>query len=288
MSETSRGDSIRINGSGTYSDVDCEAFTGDLYATRVRIAGTATVEGNATGEELDVDGSLKIGEDLRSETVEIDGTTKIHGSVTADRLTADGTLKIEANASVNHLSVDGTGKIGGNLDAHEIRADGTLKIGDNLVAANAHFDGTGTVGGLTDVTELTMDGTGTFGDVNAETATTDGAFRAADVAATTFDLTLAGDSSADSVRATDIHVRRRESGLSSIGRKFLNRGDSVFEVGVVEAQTADLDATRATVVVGEHVTLGPDTHVETVYADADDLDVHHDARVDDVRPYEEY
>ncbi len=293
MGEAIRGDRVRINGTGTYDTIDCEEFhvngTGkvaeDLYADRVRIAGAATVGGRADIGEFDVDGTVTIEERVRAETVEIDGTAKFRGDVAADSLSSDGTTKIGGDASIDHLHVDGTTKVSGNLDSHDVESDGTMAVTGRLIAADVRFDGTGKIHGLTDVTELSVEGTGKFDDINAEVLTVAGGFRATDVAAKTFDLALDGDSSADSVRATDVRVRRRESG-SSLGTKLLNRDDPFFTVSVVDGETVELDATRAKTVAGEHVTLGPDTRVETVYTN--DLDAHDDARVGDVQPREAY
>ncbi|WP_232686181.1 hypothetical protein [Halobacterium zhouii] len=293
MGDTVRGDTIRIDGTGKYDTVDVEEFrvngTGkvseDLYAGAASINGTGKVGGHADVGELDVDGTVKIEGNVRAETVEVDGTGKFGGDVAADELGGDGTVKIGGDASVDHLRADGTTKVGGNLDGHHVESDGTMKVGGSLVASDARFDGTGKVRGLTDVTELGVDGTGKFGDVNAETLTAKGSLRAEDVNARVFDLALDGDSEADSVRGTQIHVRRRESD-SSLGSKLLNRGDPVFEVGVVEGETVELDATRAETVVGDGVTLGPDVNAETVYTD--DLDAHDDATVGDVRPRDDY
>lgn len=298
MGDTVRGDTIRINGAGKYDTVDVEEFrvngTGkvaeDLYASHASVAGTAKVGGRADVGELDIDGTAKIDGNVRAETIELDGTGKFRSDVAADSLTGDGTTKIGGDASVDRLRSDGTIKVSGNLDGHDVESDGTMKVGGSLVASDASFDGTGKVRGLTDVTELSVDGTGKFDDVNADTLTGKGSFHAADVNARTFDLTLGGDSSADSVRGTEVRVRRRDSSsAASLGKKLLNLGgddDPVFEVGVVEGETVELDATRAETVVGDHVTLGPDARVETVYTD--DLEDHADAHVGDVRPRDDY
>ena len=293
MGDTVRGETVRIDGAGKYDTVDVEAFrvngTGkvseDLYATEARIAGTAKIGGHADVCDLDVDGTVKIDGDVRAETIEIDGSAKFRSDVAADNLAGDGTTKIGGDASVDHLHADGTMKVGGNLDGHDVESDGTMKVGGSLVASDASFDGTGKVRGLTDVTELSVDGAGKFGDVNADTVTVRGSIRAADVNARVFDLSFDGDSEADSVRGAEIRVERRD-GWSSLGKKLLNRGDPVFEVGVVKGETVSLDATHAETVVGDHVTLGPDARVATVYTD--DLDAHADANVGDVRPRDEY
>lgn len=286
-----RGDTIRIDGTGKYDSVDVDAFvvngTGtvaeDLYASSATIAGTTKVGGQADVGELTVDGTLKITGDVRAETVETDGTAKFGGDVAAESLTGDGTTKIGGDASVDHLRADGTTKVVGNLDGHEVESDGTIKVGGSLVASAARFDGIGKVRGLTDVTELAVDGTGTFADVNAETLTAKGSLRAAAVTAGSFDLSLRGDSAVEHVRGTETRVRRADAATAP-DPKPLTRGAPVLRAGVVEGETVDLDATRAETVVGDHVTLGPDVHVDAVYTD--DLEAHEDATIGDVRPRE--
>ncbi len=276
MGDTIRGERISIDGAGSYDEVDCETFnvngtgkvSGDLYATTVDVDGTAKVGGRVDAVDLDVDGTAKVDGDVRGETVEVDGTAKF-----------------ATNLSADHLAVDGTAKVGGNLDGHEVEADGTLKVSGSLVAADAQIDGTVKVGGVTDATTLAIDGTGTFGDVNADECSVAGSVRADSVSARTVDVTVEGRSTVGSVRATEVSVRPGDGSRSLASKLLGGDGERVFEVDTVEAESVELDATRAGTVVGDVVTLGPDAEVDVVYTD--DLDAA-DATVGDVRPREEY
>lgn len=274
MGDTTR-DRVSIDGSASYDRVDCDVFDvdgtgkvdGDVSADEVSIDGTAKVDGRVDAGTLDVDGTAKAGGDVHSERVEVDGTAKFGGALSADA-----------------LRVDGTGKVTGNLDGHDVAVDGTLKVSGSLVAATAAFDGSVKVGGLTDVTELEVDGTAKLADANVDSLFGDGGVHAASVTAGTFDLTVKGRSEIDELAATDVFVRDGGRSESIVGK--LLGGERVFEVGTVEAETAELDATRADVVAAESLALGPDTEVGTVYSD--NLDAHPDAEVGEERPFDEF
>jgi len=258
MSDTARDDRISVSGSSSYDSVDCEAFeaiekvtvTRDLRANDVDISGTATVGGDLEGQDVAISGKLAV-----------------DGSVAADQLT-----------------VSGKTTVGGNLDGHIVDASGKLSVDGSLVAAEASVSGKVEVDGLTDVTDLTVSGTAVFDDVNAETFTGAGKVDTTECHAESFDLTVDGRSEVDALTATDVVVR--DSAQSGSFLRRLLRGDGVLDVGTVEAETVDLDATRADTVVAERVTLGPDAEVGAVYAD--DLDAHADATVDQTYDYAAY
>lgn len=258
MSDTARRDSISVSGSSSYDSVDCETFD---------VSGKATVSENVRADDVDVSGKATVGGDLESQDVETTGKLDVGGSAAADQLTVSGKVDV-----------------GGNLDGHDVDVSGKLSVGGSLVAAEASTSGKVDVGGLTDVTELTVGGTGKFGDVNVETFAGAGRVDADEFHAESFELTLDGRSTVDELTATDVVVRD-----SSQSGSFLRRllgSDGVLEVGTVEAETVELDGTRADTVAAERVTLGEDAEVDTVYAD--DLDAHADATVGERRDYAEY
>ena len=258
MTALDRGERVNVDGIGSFDDVDCEAFT--------------------------VDGTCSVAGDVLADRVVVNGAADVGGRVDARDLDSDGSLTVGAVVHVDAVRLDGATEVGGNLDAHEVDADGATEVLGSVVAAEARFDGTVSVGGLTDVTTLAVDGVGRFGDVNAGSVEVDGVLEAVAVAADSFTLDVRDDSTADSVTATEVRVRRGDDDPSLLDR-FVGAAGT-FTVGTVDAGTVDLDATDAETVVGERVTLGPETEVAVVYADH--LDAHPDATVGEVREYDAY
>lgn len=258
MSDTAPSEDISVSGSTNFESVDCERFD---------VSGKATVSQNLWADHVTVSGKATVGGDLEGQDVETTGKLEVDGSAAADQ-----------------LSVSGKVAVGENLDGHDVEASGKLTVGGSLVAAEAAVSGKLEVDGLTDVTDLTVGGAGVFEDVNAETFTGAGKLDATEFHADTFDLTADGRSSVETLTATDVVVRDSAQSESFLRR--LLGSDGVLDVGTIEAETVDLDATRAETVVAETVTLGPDAEVETVYTD--DLDAHADATVRETRDYDDY
>lgn len=258
MSDTARGERVSVSGARSYDSVDCETF--------------------------DVSGKGTVTEDLRADRVDVSGKATVGGDLESQDVHTTGRLDVDGNAAADQLSVSGKVAVGGNLDGHDVDASGKLAVGGSLVAAEAAVSGKVEVGGLTDVTDLTVGGAGEFVDVNVETFAGAGKVAADEFAADRFELTVDGRSTVGTVTATEVVVRGSDESGSFLRRLLGSEG--VLDVGTVEGETVELDATRADVVVGESVTLGPDAEVGTVYAD--DVDAHDDATVGETRDRADY
>lgn len=275
MDGTTQDGRIRIDGRESYESVDCQAFVVD---------GLADVSESLLADEVTVDGQLSVGARLDAGVLEVDGQTRITGDLVADDVTVDGQLEVGDRADVGAVEVDGQAEVSGdlssdrvrvdgvttvsgNLDAHDVIVEGSLETSGNLVAASVRIEGSASVGGLTDVTDLEVAGSTSFDTVNVDSFLGDGAVAAGDVSATRFELVVEGRSVVDTLESDEVVVRTGEEDRDGIVRKLLGSGERVFEAGTVEADTVELESTRADVVVGERVTLGRDTEVGTVYAD---------------------
>lgn len=259
MNELDREECVSVDGIGQFDEVDCETF--------------------------DIDGTCNVNGDVFADHVTVDGTLSVGGGLDAHDLETDGALSVGRDVHVDIVRIDGAVDVGGNLDAHGVTVDGALDVSGSVVAAEMHVDGAVSVAGVTDVTTLDLDGAGVFADVNVETFTGDGALDADDVTASTFSFDVGGRSSADSLTATDIRVSRGEHDPSLVER-VVRSAPETFTIGTVEGVTVTLDATTAETVVGEHVTLGPESSVDVVYTD--DLTADPEAEVGEVRAYAAY
>ena len=258
MSDTARRDRVSVSGKSSYDSVDSETFD---------VSGKATVSRDLRADQVGVSGKTTVGGDLESQDVETTGKLDVDGSAAADELTVSGKLSV-----------------GGNLDGHDVETSGKLRVDGSLVAAEASVSGKVEVGGLTDVTDLTVGGAGAFGDVNVETFAGAGKVEADEFHADSFDLTVDGRSTVDALTATEVVVRDSDQSGSFL-RRLLGSG-GILDVGAIEAERVELDATHADTVAAGRVTLGPDAEVGTVYAD--DLDAHADATVGETRDYADY
>ena len=299
MEKATGGDQVRVLAIGRYDRIDCETF--EVY------------------------GTAKVVEDVFADEASVYGTAKVGGDLLADELSVGGSVKIDGDASVTEATLDGATSVGGNLDGHVVEGSGATRVGGSLVAGRVTFDGAVKVGEFAEVTELGVRGAGSFGDVNADVFAAEGGLVAGSVAAHEFELVIEGDSEVDRLDGDDIVVTRGSGTVSfaddpvdgtldelfddgdggfpdgwlggllggGFGQLFdgelgdgFGQEDPVFEAGTITGESVELDCTRAETVVGEHVELGADTEVEVVYTD--DLQAHENARVGEVRAYDEY
>ncbi|MFB6198857.1 MAG: hypothetical protein ABEI52_11425 [Halobacteriaceae archaeon] len=207
-----------------------------------------------------------MGKTVTGDKVTVNGS-ETYDLVDCETFSVNGATTINGDLHANRVNVNGSATIGGNLDAHEVTIKGSATIDGSVVASEATFMGSASVGELTDVTDLSIRGAGTFQNVIADE----------------FDLILGDTTEADSVRATNVKAGRQEE--SSFLKRILNVGSPIFEVGVVEGETVDLDDTRAETIVGKRVTLGSNVEVDTVYVD--ELDAP-DSTIGEVRDRDEY
>jgi len=209
------------------------------------IRGSGTVQGGQHFEEFKCAGSGTVTGDLLADEAHVSGVCVIEGRCVGGEFHASGRAEIARDVQVQEFHVSGKANVGGDLRAQDVSISGAARIGGGILdAQDVSITGSAQIGGGVKTQDFTSRGRFEIG----------GPLEAEDV-----DVRLAGSSKVPSIRARGIEIRRAE-----------RSGD--LTVDTVEGEDIYLEATRAGLVRGHHVRLGPHCSVHTV--EAEELEVH--------------
>ena len=209
------------------------------------IRGSGTVVGGQRFEEFKCAGSGRVTGDLVADEAHISGACVVEGSCSGKEFHASGRVDIAKDVAVQEFHVSGKANIGGDVRAQEVSVSGSARIGGAVLdAQDVSFAGAVQIGGGVKTQSFTSRGEFQIG----------GTIEAEDV-----DIRLVGTSKVPSIKAQEIEIRRGE-----------RKGELTAET--IEGEEVYLEATRAGLVRGHSVRLGPYCSVHTV--EAEDLEVH--------------
>lgn len=224
----------------------------------LEVSGKDSIPGGAY-DAISVDGKLQVDGDLDAVSL------VVQGAVTVDGRSRIGTLEVSGKATFTEpvqaegVSVHGKVEVGGDLDAQRVETSGRLTVSGNLTAreflASGRFNVSGTL------------------------------------SADRVEVELASGSQVEAIKAGSVRVVARPDNEGTVVRVSTGRVQitnvsggqtqpSRLDVGTVEGDTVELNATNARRVVGRQVRLGPDCSVDVVeYTEI--LEVDENARVGD-------
>src|SRR2546427_3169627 len=219
------------------------------------IRGSGTVPGGQHFEEFKCAGSGTVKGDLLADEAHVSGACVIEGRCVGEEFHASGRADIAGDVQVQEFHVSGRTNVGGDLRAEDISVSGSVAVGgDVLDAEDVVFAGSVRIGG----------------DVKAEDFSSRGQFQiGGGIEAEGGDIRVAGSSKATSIKANDLEIRIGERGAELVA-------------DTIEAENVYLEGTRAGLVRGHQVRLGPHSTVHTV--EADELEVHETATFKERRP----
>jgi cytoskeletal protein CcmA (bactofilin family) len=214
--------------------------------SNVSISGAGTV-GGGVYNKVSISGAGKVNGDLEAEQVKISGAGKINGNVKAKTFSASGSFKVEADVDASELKCSGAGKILGKAKADNFKASGSVAIG-SVQAKQFKVSGSCRV----------------EGDVEAERFRADGSFLIDGLLnADQVEVTLYDDSKAREIGGTQITIVRATPRGGRTGFGWGSRS-ATLETDSVEGDDIYLEGTRADVVRGKQVKIGPGCRVKTV------------------------
>ena len=221
MMNNEQGGNLVINGSGSAS--------GGLYA-EVKINGSGRVNGDIQCRGFHANGSSTVEGSLQAELCKVSGSTRIEGGLQADKLVVSGSMKAAGGFRGKDARVDGDAKFAGPVAAEKVVVHGGMKVEGNLEAEEFRCRGNFHVEGL----------------LNAETV----------------DVVLAGSSEAREIGGGLIRVKRPLL-ANSIGKfvKGLLGVEDHLTTDIIEGDELELEATRARIVRGNRITIGPDCEI---------------------------
>jgi cytoskeletal protein CcmA (bactofilin family) len=218
------------------------------------IRGSGTVGGGQHFEEFKCAGSGTVEGDLLADEAHISGVCVIEGRCVGQEFHASGRAEIGMDVEVDEFHVAGKATVGGDVRARDFNVSGSAKIGGSILdAEDVVLTGAVTVGGWVKTHDFSSRGKFEIG----------GGIEAEEV-----DIRLAGSSKVPVIKAREIEVRRHEP-----------HGE--LTVDTIDGQEIYLDSTRAGLVRGHSVRVGPFCSVHTV--EAEELEVHETSTVKERR-----
>ncbi|MDX1534796.1 MAG: polymer-forming cytoskeletal protein, partial [Thermoplasmata archaeon] len=221
----------------------------DKAKRRVVIRSVGTVSLDAPIEEFVCSGSGKVESDLIAERVRIAGACKIEGRCECEEFTTSGSVKIEGDVQADTFQSSGSTKVEGNLNADALVVSGLVKVEGDIKSDAIK------IGGLLSVE----------GWVRARSFKSKGRLRITrGLEADDIHVLLDSNAEVPVIRGTDILVK----GSSQKGR---------LQAKTIEGDRVSVSRTRAKLVRGRDVRIGPQSRIDVV--EADKVEVHETARV---------
>ncbi|MFQ5919623.1 MAG: SHOCT domain-containing protein [Thermoplasmata archaeon] len=227
----------------------------DKGGRRVVIRSVGKVGLDEPIKEFRSSGAAKVTSDLIAESVRIAGACKIEGRCECEDFQASGAVKVNKDLQAEHFRTSGSVKIGGNLKAEDVSVSGMTEVGGSLEAESIR------VGGVLRAN----------GWVRAESFQSQGRFRIGEgLEADTIKILLNDTAQVPVIRGSDITVKRRK-----------RRGS--LRAKTIQGENVSVSGTRAHLVRGRDVRIGPQSRIRVV--EADKVEVHETARVGERRPF---
>jgi cytoskeletal protein CcmA (bactofilin family) len=220
--------------------VDVMSATG---RPNTRVAGAGDVSGGTYGE-VTIAGAGAVHGDLDATSLKIAGTADVQGKVVATSVKVSGSATFNADVQASEFSVNGTTEVRGGVGAGVLKVAGACTISGSVNAQRIEIRGTTKIGG--DVQSEVFDVAGVFsvgGLLNAGAVT----------------IKVYGGCDAHDIGGESIDVR--------LGKPWAFLpffGDRNLTADTIEGDTIYLENTRAKVVRGANVEIGPDCAIDLV------------------------
>ncbi|SCB76385.1 polymer-forming cytoskeletal protein [Fictibacillus enclensis] len=200
------------------------------HFNQVKLNGRGIVNGNLECVLFECNGSGAVHGDLKVDNGKISGSGKVKGAVEGNNFTIEGHGSVSEGVSLlNKMNISGSSKIGGNLRADEIQIKGKATIATDCEAENFRSDGQFAIGGL--------------------------------LSADHIDVRLYGESTAAEIGGQTIKIKGKKRGFFQLFKPFFQ---TKLTVSVIEGDELQLESTKAEVVRGKNVNIGPDCEIDLV------------------------
>ncbi|MEH7109075.1 cytoplasmic protein [Bacillus sp. JJ1764] len=213
------------------------------------INGSGSYSGGSY-EKVSIRGEGTIVQDVECAAFHVYGTSKAETNVKADKVKVLGEAKVRGDLEAKDTTVMGTLEIGGRARLEKIKILGQLEAGERLTGVTATIKG-----GLT-----------VNGDVEYETFDSSGGFEIKGLlSADTIQIGLRyGDSKAAEIGGERIMVKRKKNSLLPFGKSL-----GTLTAQVIEGDDIHLENTKADIVRGNKVLIGPGCEIGLVEYTAD-------------------
>lgn len=196
---------------------------------RARINGTGTIDGNVECQEFESNGAGTVRGDLRTERFRSSGTVRVKGYLDMEEGRVEGAASIKYDTDMKNLKISGATTIGGLLKGEELNLEGKLSVHMDCEVERFLAEGMFHIGGLLKAEEI--------------------------------DVILFGECKASEIEAQRIRVRQKKGTLSKLIQTVF---PAKLKVHTIEGDQIELEYTRAEMVRGQDVVLGPGCDIDLV------------------------
>jgi len=203
---------------------------GGLY-DRVKIVGEGIIEGDMTCSHLRCVGTLEMEGDLQGGHIGIVGTFSLTGDLQTDRMKNSGTVSIRGDADIGTLTGSGTIEVKGRMQGTHIGVQGHIAADGDCEVDVFKLKGMFDIGGLLNAGEV--------------------------------DIRLFQASTVKEIGGEKIRIRKA-SLLNPLSLFFRPSAHAAVTASVIEGDDIYLEHTRAKVVRGNQVVIGPGCEIDLV------------------------
>ncbi|NGQ94722.1 cell shape determination protein CcmA [Brevibacillus sp. SYP-B805] len=197
---------------------------------RVDINGVSGVNGDLECQDFNANGKVKINGAIRSGTVYVEGLSTVKGNVQAQRINIHGKMEIEGDVTFQEIRVDGKTRVSGRASGEEADIRGNFHVEGDCDAEVFSLQGGFTVGGLLNAGKI--------------------------------EIHIHDGCQAKEIGGEHIRVRKIAHGPKFWGA--LLPFGHYLTTDSVEGDDIHLEYTKARVVRGNNVTIGPGCEIDLV------------------------
>jgi cytoskeletal protein CcmA (bactofilin family) len=219
--------------------------TGGGSFIKVEINGSGKIHGNVDCETLECNGAAKIYGDVTSEHAVIKGSAKVEGDISADKIEVHGNSTVDGNISFREMIIKGHSKLEESLKGDHLLLEGMMKVKGDCEVESAELNGAFTIGGLLSGDRIAIE--------------------------------LHGKSKAKEIGGETITVKRSGPAILNLD-KLIKTWSKELHADLIEGDVVKLEYTRAKVVRGTDVEIGPGCEIELIEY-RNDLQVSEKAKV---------
>ncbi|MGM0838050.1 MAG: cytoplasmic protein [Bacillota bacterium] len=218
---------------------------------------------NAKIEDLVINGSGSVGGGTFNKVVINGSGTIVHDLECVD-LECNGAGKITGNVHAKNTIIKGSSTITGKLLSERVQIHGHASVKGHIHFQQLEVKGATTVGKSVKGEQLTLEGSINIGeDCDCEHFQAEGSFKIQGLLnADTINITLHGNSYAKEIGGETITVKKRNS--RTLFDKFIKTFSKNLKSDLIEGDHIHLEYTKAKVVRGNFVTLGPGCEIDLV------------------------
>jgi cytoskeletal protein CcmA (bactofilin family) len=195
---------------------------------QVIVNGKGTVNSDIDCANFECNGSGTVNGNVVSQSAKISGNGKVNGSIESQFLTIDGSAKVANNLFVKRLKIAGKAYVGGKIKSDELKLRGKITVEEDCEAEVIKAESQFIIGGL----------------LNADF----------------IDITIFANCKAKEIGGQTILIKQKAS-LLGLFKGFV---PNQLETELIEGDKIEIENTKAGIVRGNNVTIGPNCIIDVV------------------------